>query len=68
MTDARRNINPHKLRFKITGGIDDIKDIESVIREDRESNGWEVNWYNLKPRGDHGPLHDLELGFIETLR
>lgn len=68
MPDARRNANPHKLRFKITGGIDDIKDIESVIREDRESNGWEVNWYNLKSRGDHGPLHDLELGFIETLR
>jgi len=67
MSDSRRSTNPHKLRFRISGGIDDIKDIESVIREDRELNGWEVNFYELKPRGDHGPIHDLNLGFIETL-
>lgn len=65
--DSRRDTNPHKLRIRISGGIEDVKDVEALIKEDREAEGWEVNWYNLKPRGDYGPLYDLELGFIETL-
>ena len=68
MPDSRRNTTPNKLRFKITGGLDDVNDIYKVIFDDREANGWEVNWYALKPRGNYGPLHDLELGFIEILR
>jgi hypothetical protein len=26
-----------------------------------------MNWYQFKSRGDFGPLHDLQIGFIETL-
>lgn len=67
MPDARRSrTTPNKLRFRISGGIDDIKDVESLLRQDREAKGWEVNWYKLEPRGDFGPLHDMELGFIES--
>jgi len=67
MSDSRRNRNPNKIRVSISGGLDDVRDIEAVIKEDRLSNGWEMNWYQLKPRGDFGPLHDLQLGFIESL-
>jgi len=67
MTDPRRNRNPHKLRFRISGGIKDIEDIAYCICNDRESKGWEINFYELKPRGDHGPIHDLCLGFIESV-
>jgi hypothetical protein len=67
MPDARRNTNPNKIRIAISGGLDDIRDLESLIKGDRLTNGWELNWYQLKQRGDHGPLHDLQLGFIEPL-
>lgn len=65
--DARRNANPHKVRLKLSGGLEDLKDLEDLIKADREQNGWELTWYRLERRGDHGPLHDMELGFIETL-
>jgi hypothetical protein len=67
MSDARRNNNPNKLRITASGGIDDLRDIEELIKADRLANGWSLNWYQLKPRGDFGPLHDLQLGFIESL-
>lgn len=65
--DARRNANPHKIRIKLSGGIEDLTELLDLIRADREENGWEMNWYRLERRGDHGPLHDMELGFIESL-
>lgn len=65
--DARRNANPNKIRIKISGGIEDLRDLEDLLKTDRLENGWEMNWYRLERRGDHGPLHDLELGFIESL-
>jgi hypothetical protein len=67
MSDARRNRDPHKVRIKLSGGLEDLKDLESLIRDDRQECGWELNWYRLERRGDHGPLHDLELGFIESI-
>lgn len=67
MPDSRRDRNPHKIRISISGGIDDVCYIESLIKEDRQAQGWEMNWYQLKPRGDYGPLHDLQMGFIESL-
>lgn len=67
MSDARRDINPHKIRISVSGGLDDVRDIETLIKENRLSNGWELNWHQLKPRGDFGPLHDLQLGFIESI-
>jgi hypothetical protein len=67
MPDPRRDQNPHKIRISVSGGIDDVRDIETLIKDDRLANGWELNWYQLKPRGDFGPLHDLQLGFIESL-
>lgn len=65
--DARRNANPNKIRIKVSGGIEDLRDLEDLIKTDRLENGWEMNWYRLERRGDYGPLHDLELGFIESL-
>ena len=67
MSDSRRDRNPNKLRISASGGIEDLKDLEELIKSDRLANGWELNWYQLKPRGDYGPLHDLQLGFIEAL-
>jgi hypothetical protein len=67
MSDARRDRNPNKIRVSISGGLDDVHDLEQLIKDDRLTNGWELNWYQLKPRGDFGPLHDLQLGFIESL-
>ena len=67
MPDSRRDLKPNKLRISVSGGIEDLKDLEELIKEDRLANGWELNWYQLKPRGDYGPLHDLQLGFIEAL-
>lgn len=67
MSDSRRNQTPNKIRIQVSGGIDDVRDIEALIKADRLANGWEMNWYQLKPRGNFGPLHDLQLGFIESL-
>ncbi len=67
MPDARRDRDPHKVRIKLSGGLEDLRDLEDLIKCDREQNGWEMNWYRLARRGDHGPLHDLELGFIESV-
>lgn len=67
MSDSRRDRNPNKIRISASGGIEDLKDLEELIKSDRLANGWELNWYQLKPRGDYGPLHDLQLGFIECL-
>jgi len=67
MSDARRNQDPHKVRIKISGGLEDLRDLEELIKSDREESGWDLNWYRLERRGNHGPLHDLELGFIESL-
>lgn len=67
MSDARRTKSPNKIRVSASGGLDDVRYIEELIKSDYLSNGWELNWYQLKPRGDHGPLHDLQLGFIESL-
>lgn len=66
MPDSRRDRNPHKIRIQVSGGLDDVRDIEALIKDDRLANGWEMNWYQLKPRGDFGPLHDLQIGFIES--
>jgi len=67
MSDSRRDRNPNKIRVSISGGLDDVRDLGKLITDDRLTNGWELNWYQLKPRGDFGPLHDLQLGFIESL-
>jgi len=67
MSDARRNQDPHKVRIKISGGLGDICDLETLLRDHYMDYRWEVNWYRLERRGDHGPLHDLELGFIESI-
>jgi len=67
MSDSRRDRNPNKIRVSISGGMDDVRDLGKLITDDRLTNGWELNWYQLKPRGDFGPLHDLQLGFIESL-
>lgn len=67
MVDPRRDRNPNKIRVSISAGLDDIRELEELIKADRLANGWELNWYQLKPRGDFGPLHDLQLGFIEAL-
>ena len=67
MPDARRNQDPHKVRIKISGGRGDLCDLETLLRDHYMDYGWEVNWYRLERRGDHGPLHDLEIGFIESL-
>jgi hypothetical protein len=66
MPDSRRDRNPNKIRISASGGLDDLRNIEALIKEDRLANGWELNWYQLKPRGDYGPIHDLQLGFIES--
>jgi hypothetical protein len=66
MSDSRRDRNPNKIRVSISGGLDDVRDLGKLITDDRLTNGWELNWYQLKPRGDFGPLHDLQLGFIES--
>lgn len=67
MSDSRRDYpTPNKLRFRISGGVDDLKEVEQLIKSNREAKGWDLNWYRLAPRGDFGPLHDLELGFIES--
>jgi hypothetical protein len=67
MPDTRRAANPRKIRIQVSGGVEDIRDIEQLIKQDRLANGWELNWYQLKSRGDFGPLHDLQIGFIESL-
>lgn len=67
MSDSRREHNPNKIRVSISAGLDDLRELEELIKADRLANGWEMNWYQLKPRGDFGPLHDLQLGFIEAL-
>jgi hypothetical protein len=36
MSDARRNRDPHKVRIKLSGGLEDLKDLESLIRDDRQ--------------------------------
>jgi len=66
MSDSRRDRNPNKIRVSISGGLDDVRDLGKLITDDRLTDGWELNWYQLKPRGDFGPLHDLQLGFIES--
>ena len=65
--DARRNSNPNKVRIKLSGGIEDLTELLDLLRAAREEKGWEMNWYRFERRGDHGPLHDMELGFIESL-
>jgi len=67
MSDSRRDSKPRKLRFQITGGSQDLKDMESLLRDELTECGWEVNFYEYKPFGDHGPMHKLSLGFIESL-
>lgn len=67
MPDSRRDQNPNKIRIQISAGLDDVRDLEDLIKSDRLANGWELNWYQIKPRGDFGPLHDLQMGFIESL-
>lgn len=67
MSDSRRERNPRKIRVHLSGGIYDVQDVGDLIKDDRLANGWEMNWYQLKPRGDYGPLHDLQLGFIESI-
>jgi len=66
MTDSRRERNPHKIRIHVSAGVEDLNSIEELIKQDRLANGWVMNWYKLKPRGDFGPLHDLQMGFIES--
>ena len=67
MPDSRHDLKPRKIRFKITGGAEDLKDAEDLLKEEYLATGWEVNFYEFKPRGDYGPLHDLNLGFIQSL-
>jgi hypothetical protein len=67
MSDSRRDRNPNKIRITASGGLEDLLNLRELIKSTYEDDGWEMNWYQLKPRGDFGPLHDLQLGFIESL-
>jgi hypothetical protein len=67
MSDSRRDRNPNKIRITASGGLEDLLNLRELIKSQYEDDGWEMNWYQLKPRGDFGPLHDLQLGFIESL-
>jgi hypothetical protein len=67
MPDSRHDLKPRKIRFKITGGTWDIQHAEELLKEEYLAAGWDVNFYELKPRGDYGPLHDLSLGFIQSI-
>ncbi len=67
MSDSRRDHNPNKIRITASGGLEDLLNLRELIKSQYEDDGWEMNWYQLKPRGDFGPLHDLQLGFIESL-
>ena len=67
MSDSRRSHNPNKIRITASGGLEDLLNLRELIKSQYEDDGWEMNWYQLKPRGDFGPLHDLQLGFIESL-
>jgi hypothetical protein len=67
MSDARRDSKSNQIRFKISGGLQDIEDARDLLKEEYSSLGWDVNWYKVKPRGDFGPLHDLEIGFIQSI-
>ena len=67
MSDPRRDLKPRKLRFQITGGEQDVKDMEELLRDELTSASWEVNFYEYKPFGDHGPMRKLSLGFIQSL-
>lgn len=68
MSDARRTKSPNKIRVSASGGLEDVLNVYQLIKGHyEEDNGWEMNWYQLKPRGDHGPLHDLQVGFIESI-
>jgi len=67
MPDSRHDLKPRQLRFRITGGIQDVKQAEDLLKEEYESTGWDVNFYEVKPRGKYGPLHDLNLGFIQSI-
>jgi phosphoribosylformimino-5-aminoimidazole carboxamide ribonucleotide (ProFAR) isomerase len=35
MPDARRDRTPHKIRISVSGGIDDVRDIEELIKGER---------------------------------
>lgn len=66
MPDSRHDLKPHKIRFRISGGLEDVLEAEELLR-DAYSEDWEVNFYEKKSRGDFGPLHDISIGFIQSL-
>ena len=60
---------PRQLRVQISGGIDDV---EALLDEVRDAMGdrmndtdWELNFEEIKPFGDKGPLHKAVIGFIQ---
>lgn len=66
MADARRTDKPRQIRFQITAGIGDLKDMEALLRDELEGD-WDLTYHELKAFGDHGPMHKLSLGFIQSI-
>ena len=57
-------MNPQQIRFNISTN----QEHEPLIRQCLkvlEVNGWEEAWYKVKPRGSHGDLVDLVIGYVE---
>jgi hypothetical protein len=66
MADARRTDKPRQIRFQITAGVGDLQDMEELLRDELEGD-WDLTFRDLKAFGDHGPMHKLSLGFIQSI-
>ena len=40
--------------------------MEDLLREELEGD-WDLTFRDLKAFGDHGPMHKLSLGFIQSI-
>lgn len=65
MADSRRVDKPRQIRFQITAGVEDLEDMEELLRDNLTDDEWDLTFRDLKPFGDYGPMHKLSLGFIQ---
>lgn len=67
MPDSRRTRKPRQLRGKISAGLPDIEAFRNFLTDFADQNDWDLTFEVLKQRGDYGPLHDFNFGFIEKM-
>jgi len=57
-------MKPQQIRFSISTN----QEHEPLVRQCLkvlEDKGWEEAWYKVKPRGSHGDLVDLVIGYVK---